>query len=213
MLSTSQTLRTLVFAATLSCGLQADAVYDSGTVTFTGSESTLVRRPYRDAVPSDWSVVNPWPGLASNAGPFLYKTLNVPVISSTINTYVQVIVDDPGTAVFVSAYRDSFTLGSGSPTGTNYLGDEGSSGNLFGNPNFFSFVLPANSSLVLLVNTTTAGTTGGASFKINLEAFSSSDYDPLPSAAVPEPVNIGLSVSAIGLALLARRRQVQGGSR
>ncbi|BDC49130.1 hypothetical protein F183_A14460 [Bryobacterales bacterium F-183] len=202
MKRTSLLLRTLLLTATVTASLKADILLDTGAIAFDGTGPTFTSRPFRDSTPSDWSTAKAFPGLAGAVGPFFYTTITIPLATGA-PVYVQVSTDDPFGTVFVSAYHTSFTPGPGFPTGANYLGDAGLSGNPFGNPGFFQVIVPADAPLVLLLTRPTPGV--GSPFAVLVEGFADSNFAPLP-----EPMAYGLSLSVVGVAMLVRRKRNGG---
>jgi len=185
----------LVCAALLALSCQATTLFTtSGALTL--GDSTFSNRLFRNGVPSDWSSTKPFPGL-SVSGTFYYRTFTIPVLAT--QTYLQISIDDPAAAIVATAYWGSFTP---PLSATNYLGDAGSSGNFFGNPQTFQVVAPGAGNLVLVLsNALSGGADVGNPFGVLVEGFSSSSYD-----SVPEPATYGLVGLGFLALVVARRR-------
>ena len=149
--------------------------------TMKSSDPTQLGRLSRSSIPSDWSAPKTFPGTLNASTSYHYEVFAVNVVSST---FVQITVDDPAGVFFASAYLDSYSPASES---TNYLGDEGFSGNDFaGDPGYFQIVVPANHTLVVVVNDTIANNGGvGASFTLRVQGFADTRYTSVsPSPAL-----------------------------
>src|SRR3989442_528253 len=114
----------------------------SFTGGLTGADPTQMNRLFRTGTPSDWSTAKPFPGLSttgSGAGLHAYHTYAIPI---GVENFIQISIDDPLAITFAAAYQTAYVLnGSNQPSSTNYLGDEGFSGNgALGDPNFFQVV-------------------------------------------------------------------------
>ncbi len=203
--------RSLLVSAALCLGGVAQAtVIFTTTATLGASDLTQTSRMLRDGVSSDWSYSKVYPGQSGSAT-IHYQTyvLDLEALMSGYvapGSYLQINVDF-GVALnpFVSAYLNSYDPGN---QGTNYLGDLGFSGNVFGNPNFFQVIADSADDLVLLVNETTAN--GGLDQPIGIlvEAFTDTEYTDLvakPPVTVPAPGSLALALLAMGLVGASRR--------
>jgi hypothetical protein len=123
-------------------------------------------------------------------------------LSSILYPYIQISVDDlSGTAqTFVSAYLNAYAPNGTTPNyglDVNYLGDEGNSGNLAGNPRAFQVALPVGSTLVLAVNDTSATGDGiGQPFRLIVEGFTDTNFSEAPEPATFACVILALSTAA-----------------
>lgn len=188
----------LVGAALAAQGAVVASFFDQ----ITSTDPTMIGRISRNGVASDWSGPKAWPGLTATTTTYYYTEYVYPVI--TDGNYFQIEIYDPSTAIFASAYQDSFTPAPG-PTSTNYLGDAGSSGG-FSGLGFFQVYVPTLSSLDLVINNVTALAGGvSAQYGITVEEFSDTMYDdPSPT---PEPASIALTLAGLAAFVLARRRR------
>ena len=169
-------------------------------------------RPVRSGTPQTWTGQEPYPSLNNPGVTFYYKTYTFAASQFAGAPYVDVSVFDELNSglFFVSAFAGSYS--SAAPS-ANWLGDEGSSGNIFfftgdpGNARDFEFVLPANKDLVLLVNTTGGGTLGtGLAYDVVVNAFGDTKFGP-PVATTPEPGSWLLTASGLlGMAWIGRRK-------
>jgi hypothetical protein len=153
---------------------------------------TQLGRLNRNGVPSDWSASKSFPGVFNPATIYNYQVFDVNV---GLYPFIQIEFDDPYAAFFASAY-----LGSYAPANLalNYLGDPGSSGNPFGNPNYFQVQVPINTELLIVINETTHNGGIGLPFGLMVEGFYDTNFTDATN--VPEPSTI-LLVCA-GMALL-----------
>ncbi len=186
------------------------------TILFSTTDSLSLANPTqlgrlsRNALPQDWSGGEPFPGLLNTTTVYHYKTYSINV---GLTPFIQIDFDDPSARLFVSAYGTAY-LPNSKTTGnlgfdTNWLGDEGSSGNFTGDPSFFQVIAPINSQLIIVVNDPNAGNAGiGFSYGLVVEGFIDTEYTS-PSA-VPEPSAILLSSGGLvllGLHQFRRRRR------
>ena len=192
-------LAVLAMAATAPAAVILDT-----TGALTAGDPTQLGRLARDGVASDWSVSKAFPGVTNANTTYRYTTFTVNV---GITPYIQINFDDPTGVFFSSAYLGSYLpnpVPANRGLDTNYLGDDGSSGNPFSNPSYFQVVVPANQNLVIVVNETTANGGIGLNYGLQIEGFMDTSFtEPPASGGVPEPSTVLLSGAA--LALLAVR--------
>jgi hypothetical protein len=197
-----------VVAFLLMASLAQATTIDFETLSIAGGNPTQLGRLSRSGVPSDWSSAKAFPGTINLASSYHYITLDLDLAALETGFYyggfIQLDFDSTAATTFLSAYLDSYNPAS---PATNYLGDEGSSGNLItGDPAFFQVFVPSGNHLVLVLNETT--TNGGLNLPgdLTVEAFADSQFtDLIPS---PEPGTLTLLGS--GIALLVRRRCRRG---
>ena len=166
-------------------------VLDSGTYTWTGSESTQTGRVFRDGVPSTWATPKPFPGTAN--------TLQHPhVLFGPINVgstnFLQVTLTSDSLNNFAVGYTTAFD-----PTniGTNYVGDAGASAL----STIFQVVLAPGADFLLNVEFVPAEP-GSGTFSYQVEGF---------AQPVPEPATlllIGTGVAGVARNVWRRRRRV-----
>jgi PEP-CTERM motif len=172
------------------------------TTSLNANDPTQLGRLTRDGVPSDWSMQSAFPGVLNPNVAYAYRTFTLNVQTTS---FIQVLVDS-SIDLFVSAYLDSYQPNALAPDlglSTNYLGDAGSSGTLFGNPLFFQVVVPAFSQLVLVVNDTSAVQAGlQQPFRLLVEGFLDTEF----TEPVPEPATLALLLIALASLGCARRR-------
>ena len=206
----SYILKVVAVAALALCSVaQASIIFDTGTTALVAGDPTQLGRLTRTGVASDWSTNKTFPGVTNPNTTVHYRTYLIDPLSFNA-PFVQVDVDDPMAAIFVSAYLDSYTPNSMVATrglDINYRGDDGSTGNPFTDPGFFQVVIPAGHMLVLVINdpsTTNAGL--GKNFDVLVEGFSDTQFtDP-----VPEPASIVLAGAGLGCLALFRLRRKRG---
>ena len=182
-----------------ACISSGATLYDSGLVALSAADPVQLGRLNRDTVLSDWSASKDFPGAVTTAISYHYQTF---VLPSILYPYIQISVDDvSGTAqTFVSAYLNSYAPDNTPPNygfDANYLGDEGYSGNLAGNPRAFQVVMPVGSTLVLVVNDISAAGDGiGQPFRLIAEGFTDTDFNE-----APEPATFTCVLATIGAAV------------
>ncbi len=183
-------------------------IYDSGIHALQTTDSTQLGRLSRNGTPSDWSALEPFPGVLNPALSYHYETF---VIPTSPFPFLQISFNDLSGAAntFASAYLNSYNPNSTATNrglNVNYLGDAGSS---FGTETAaFQVVLPASSSLVIVVNDTSAAGAGvGQNFSFLVEGFYDTQFnDTTPPA--PEPATMALSGAGFALAgIVAYRRK------
>jgi hypothetical protein len=185
----------LLFVASVHAGI----LFTINDATLVASDPIQLGRLARNGVISDWSGSKAFPGVINPTTSYHYLTYFIPVLNAP---YVQITVDDPQAAIFASAYEKTFNPLS---FASNYLGDEGSSGNLFGvEPSFFQVVVPAFNNLVLVINDPAEASAGlGKPFSLVVEGFADANFtEPAP---VAEPGVFCLTGSGLALAALACR--------
>jgi hypothetical protein len=177
------------------------------TATSGASGNTQTGRLSRDGVPSDWSSLKAFPGVFGAA------TINYTaytILGSMFDFglggyagYVQISVDDPLTSAFSSAYKNSYDP---SNMALNYLGDMGSSGNVFGFPRSFQIYVAPGDNLVLLFNNLSFNAGLTDPLGVLVEGFVDTMYTD-PTQGVPEPASslLLLGVGLVGLGTVRRR--------
>ncbi len=193
----------------LYASLAQSAVLYSDTIILTAADPVQVGRISRDGIPSDWTGDKLFPGIINPATAYHYQAVSVEVPNWL--SYLQISVDSNNTAIFASAYDGSYNPDFNAPNNgldINYLGDEGSSGNFFGNPAFFQIVdwtavnSPSGFGTLLVVLNTTSVAGLDSPVGLLVEGFSNTAYDEIPpDAGVPEPATfwlLGISVLALG---------------
>jgi hypothetical protein len=190
------TLLTLLAASISS----AATLYDSGMVVLSAADPVQLGRLSRDNVLSDWSAPKDFPGVVNTTISYHYQAFALPTI---LYPFVQISVDDVSETAqtFVSAYLNTYTPDSAPPNyglDVNYLGDEGYSGNLAGNPRAFQVVVPVGSRLILAVNEISpAGSGIGQPFRLIAEGFTDTNF-----SEAPEPATFAFVLAAAGAGLL-----------
>ena len=171
----------------LLCGVASAATLLNVTDTLAAGDPTQQGRLSRNGIPQDWVGTELFPGVVNTGTTYLYRTYAVNVGAKN---FVQISFDDVATSEFVSAYLGAYLPNSaGAPDlgfDTNWLGDAGTSGNFFGtDPLFFQVLVPANSTLLLVVNSTGNPPTH-APYNLLVEGFYDQNYDdvPEPSGAI-----------------------------
>jgi hypothetical protein len=201
-------LNGLTVAAFAFCSAaQASIIFDTGTTALVAGDPTQLGRLTRTGVASDWSTNKAFPGVTNPNTTVHYRTYLIDPLSFNA-PFVQIDVDDPMAAIFVSAYLDSYTPNSGAANrglDINYRGDDGSTGNPFTDPGFFQVTIPSGHKLVLVINDPSTNNAGlGKNFDVLVEGFADTQFtDP-----TPEPASIFLAGAGLGcLALIRLRRK------
>lgn len=180
-----------------------------------GTSNTQIGRQSRQAVFQTWAHAENYPGLTATASTFYYKTYTYTATQLLGGTYIDVSVFDEQNIgnIFVSAYSSSYNPLSPS---TNWLGNEGYSGNLLfnagtlGDARDFQVILPTGSSLILVVNTSAANSTAGTTdlYDIGIASFiDDQGTDATGVAVTPEPSTfVEFGTGLLAMAGVARRR-------
>ncbi len=199
----------VVGSALWGTAAQADFLLTT-TGALTAADPIQEGRISRDGESQNWAGDKVYPGIFNATTRYNYTTFQVDVGETT---FIQIDFDSLSANTFVSAW-----LGGYNPlnlaSGDGWLGDPGNSGNFFSgtDPEFFSFVAPANSTITVVVNQTAQGAGLGDPFTLIVEAycdrlFTSSTRGSCtnaPPPGVPEPGTLWLAT--VPLALLAGRR-------
>lgn len=200
---------TLVVLALAFSSLVSATTITMFTGTVLSTDPTQLGRLSRGGIPQDWSGTEAYPGVFGAGNSYHYHVYDIPAALFSFDSgdfagYVQIDVDYPSGNTFVSAYANSYD-----PTNkqSNWLGDNGFSGNPFpGDPSFFQVLLNPGQDLILVINETTAAASSGGGLGdqlgIQVEGFTDSMYtDPrgtnVPTSAVPEPASMFLLGSGI----------------
>ena len=190
----------LATALATAGGAHAATLLDTGLNTFAATGEQYGHL-ILDQVPSDWSEAKPFPGIEGAPDPFGYQTVTV---NPGDRPYIQIMFDDSAAAFLVSAYGTAFAPENVEPTyglDVNYLGDAGSSGNFYGNPQFFQLYDPGLEPLVLVITEMEYGGGKGREFALLVEGFYDREYSEVPEPSTLLLVGVGLG----GMALLRRK--------
>ncbi len=176
----------------------------------TSSNAIEVGRASRSGVQQTWTGAETYTGIINPTVSYAYTTYTFAASLFTGAPYVEVSVLDTqgGVSDFVTAYAGSFNVNS---QATNWLGDEGASGNYFGltDGRYFDVILPVGKSLVLVLNDSSTAALNDP-INIEVDAYADTNYDdPSPAAQVtPEPSTfVTLGTGLIWAAGAARRRK------
>ena len=180
-----------LLAAALLAGLPALAgaeTISNFNGVLTSSSSTELGRPFRSGIQQSWTGAEVYDGKNNLTTSFAYTTYTFAASLFTGAPYVEVSVLDTqgGISDFVTAYAGSFNVNS---QGTNWLGDEGASGNFFGltDGRYFDVILPVGQNLVLVLNDSGVAALNDP-INIEVDAYADTNYDdPSPAAVTPEP--------------------------
>lgn len=186
--------RMLVLALTvLTAAAHANVLLDvSGSLS--AGDPTQLGRLSRNGILQDWAGTETYPGAINLATVYHYHTYTIPVGAAR---YVQVMFDSASANTFVSAYLSSYAPAN---LATNWVGDAGGSGNFFGtDPRYFNVLVPASSTLVVVVNETAAGGVG-APFRLIVEGYVDVNYTSTVASATTlssslNPSTTGASVT------------------
>lgn len=195
----------LLVVATLLLAGAAQASY-----VFPGSGPTQNGRLSRNGIPQDWAGGEDYPGAINPTTHYHYATYLFDVGATP---YLQFITDSNSAFLEFSAYQTFYD-----PTNleTNWLGDQGSSGNFFNGTDteFFQIVAAPFSTVVLVVNESTVGAGAGTIFDMLVEAYPDATFNSDPVllvptlAAVPEPGTDALiALPLLGLVGFGARRR------
>jgi hypothetical protein len=194
--------RVLILAASLAASVaHADFLFDTtGAVSL--SDPTQLGRLSRNSVPQDWAGSELLPGVINTTTTYHYTTY---FINVGLTPFIQIDFDSLLGNTFVMAYQTSYNPLS---KGTNWLGDEGFSGNAFGtDPNFFNVIADLNSVLCIVVANTGANGLGtGDPFHLIVEGYLDANF----TSTVPEPSTLLLCflplMALVGRETWLRRR-------
>jgi hypothetical protein len=176
----------------------ADLLVTSSSLAST--DATQLGRLSRTGVASDWSASKAFPTTINPAVVYHYKTFSVAVGTTS---FVQIELDDPNAVFLASAYLDFYSPGS---QATNYLGDAGTSGDRAGSPIYFQVAVPANHTVVVVINEVTANGGVGSSFGLRVEGFNDTLYTNPASSTVSVTIATspsGLFISVDGVSYTA----------
>jgi PEP-CTERM motif len=197
----------LLFVMALT-GISAPAaILSDFTSLLTAADPTQLGRLSRNGVAQDWDGDEAFSGVINTTTVYNYTTYSIDV---GVDSFIQIDMDSLSANTFASAYLESYTPGAANGFQTNWLGDAGSSGNLFGtDPIFFQVQVPVDDTLVVVVNTTGAGGLGlGDPYHLTVEGYIDSSFDDAPPTTTPEPSTACLFGGGLLLAgaLAGRRR-------
>ncbi len=195
----------LLLAGTTLAGAETISNFNG---VLTSSSSTELGRPFRSGTQQTWTGAEPYDGMNNLTTSFAYTTYTFAASLFAGAPYVEVSVLDTlgGASDFVTAYAGSFNVNS---QGTNWLGDEGSSGNYFGltDGRFFDVTLPVGQNLVLVLNDSSV-TALNDPINIEVDAYGDTNYGaPL---VTPEPstfVMLGTGLVWAAGAIRSRRNR------
>lgn len=189
--------RVLILAAAslVASTAHADFLFNTTDAITAGRDFTQMGRLSRNGVPQDWGGSEAFPGVINGGIQYFYYAYFINVGNTP---FIQIDFDSNSPNTFVSAYQTSYNPSS---KNTNWLGDEGFSGNAFGvDPNFFDVIANLNSTLVIVVTTTAANGVGvGDPFHLIVEGYLDSSF----TSTVPEPSTLLLCFLPL-LVLLGR---------
>ena len=201
-------LTSLVGAVCLAASL-ASTAHATPIAFFTDSlssaNSTQLGRPSRNQIRQDWLGSESYPGQINNAFTYFYQTYTFDFSLYPAGSFVDIsfFEEENKANLFISAYSGSYDPNN---RATNWLGDEGGSGNFFGtDARYFDVILP-NMNLVLVVNNT-AKMGGGLNlpYDVAVNAYADTNFTDL--TPIPEPSTLITSATGLlGLAGVVRRR-------
>src|SRR2546430_11357275 len=119
---------TAIAAFVLCSAGQAAIIFDTGTTALVAGDPTQLVRLPRTGVASDWSTNKAFPGVTNPNTSVHYRTYLIDALSFG-TPFIQVDVDDPMAAIFVSAYLDTYSpdpMAANRGLDMNYRGDDGS---------------------------------------------------------------------------------------
>src|SRR5450631_2907108 len=132
---------TLLGSLAVYAGMAHAAVLYTNSITILSTDPTQFGRLSRNGTPADWSFQEPFPGVINPTTAYHYEALSI-LVPSWLN-YLQISIDSNNANIFASLYDTSYHPTAVLPNlglDVHYMGDEGGSGNFFGNPAFFQVV-------------------------------------------------------------------------
>lgn len=204
-LSLTSLVVAVCLAASLACTAHATPIAFF-TDSLSSANSTQLGRPSRNGIPQDWLGSESYPGKINNAFTYFYQTYTFDFSLYPAGSFVDISFFEQANEanLFISAYSGSYDPNN---RATNWLGDEGGSGNFFGtDARYFDVILPANMNLVLVVNNT-AKMGGGLNlpYDVAVNAYADTNFTDL--TPIPEPSTLITSATGLlGLAGVVRRR-------
>lgn len=192
--------------------------------TITAASPTQLGRLSRNQIPQTWdpaiSGETASPGVlpATANTTFNYRAYTFTPAQLGNGQYVEIdLQQNNGSAdLFASAWT-TFNGTASLLSGAGFLGDAGGSGDFQFNvsppipqdPRFFNVVVPAGSSLTVVINTSAASGLNQA-YGLQVEAYSTKDYEDAVIAPVPEPATwtlLGAGALLGGVAVARRQRR------
>jgi hypothetical protein len=168
MKSLSTIGKLVVFLLLASSSARAECLLDV-TSALTLTDPLQSGRLNRKGIQQDWSGRESFPGVLNASTDYHYHAYLVNVGRTP---FIQIDFDSVPFNTFVSAYDTSYRPEVGFDT--NWLGDEGASGNYLGvvDPAFFQVLIPQNHDLLIIINNTGAADVGvGDPFHLIVEGF------------------------------------------
>lgn len=192
----------------MSGGLAQGAVLFSGTISLSSTDPTQLGTLDSDFIIPNWAVPKSFPGTINSTTSYHYEA--IPVVVPNWLSFLQISIDSNNLNIYASVYDTSYhpdPLAPNNGLDINYMGDEGLSGNFFGNPAFFQVVdhTAANSpsgfgTAIIVLNETVPNGGLNSPVGVVVEGFSDTSFN-----AVPEPVTATLlCAGALMLALRSR---------
>lgn len=181
---------------TLCCVASGAIVLDQSGSIAVGDPTQTGRLP-RNGVPQDWTSSEPFPGVINTTNTYQYHTFTIPAATLASGRFVQIELEDLGAFqgnLFVSAYSSTYLPNFGGAPNfgldLNWLGDAGFSPNLFdADPVFLQVLVPADSDLVVVVNSTGDANEGvGEQFRLIIENFSTVRFTAPGASPTPTPI-------------------------
>lgn len=192
----------------LTCGAARATDIYSTTLSIPTTAPTQFGRLLRSGVPSRWSTQKPFPGVIDAVIAYHFTTLDLDVAaleaSYSYSPYLQITFASPYATTFLSAYSGSF---SPLDLASNYLGDEGTSGDSPGGARVFQLVVPRDTHLVLVLNESFPYGGVGLPGNVLIQAFADTNDDDLSVAPVPEPATWSLVAPGLALLVIARSKK------